>query len=235
MLSVPKEKLRGYCVVRDAAFCAALRAFGFEFSEGTPKVSNVRSASKKYADGEPGEILYYIDPAHPEGINLAALRTLWYEQEQDLSEAAQLPALIQWADTTQKRLDVSELVKTLVTNCALISMQRFYVGRIDIDSEAPSNHETMAAQRLHEMPPLILKAETLEQRRILAGELRALWLPMLFAWIKCFIAHYREIRPAWKFAAKAVKFDRDIKGKYAPLVIPKNDNYNQMLKRWKPK
>lgn len=206
-------------------FLAACATCGIELEKGTPGVSNTYSKGVTYDPDEPGQIHYYLDYKN---VNPLAVAAVWRNPSETLTEVAALKQRLikcKDADTWQK---IADDIHCLHLNSAIAHISLFCQNKFAIDTEKASDHEHACAKVLSDCADYMRTSKTRNGAQV-AAQLEAAWTPAMFAWIKAFIANYREIKDLWRSAKPSIKIDR---GDFFPLIIPKGKNFTKLLKRW---
>lgn len=208
-------------------FAAACFTCGVELEKGTPGFDNVYSKAVKYDPDEPGSVSIYL--SDKQGINPLALAKVWVNWTPDLEEAKTIPARLLSVRTQDEANQLADAIEQLTILSAVAHVRLFSLSRFGIDSPHVSEVETQAAITLDAFPALLRSnpRSTVQSR---AARLVNSWQPAMFAWVKAWIANYREIRDLWQHARPAIKFEREGR---LPLVIPKGAQFEKLMKRWK--
>jgi hypothetical protein len=209
-------------------FLAACLTVGIELQEGTPKISNTYSKSRKYDPDEPGDIHYYL--SDEQGINPHAVAKVWLNPDPDLQEASTLSVQLIKCSNVDDWMQLSDDIGALMVNCAVGHMKHFTEAKFSIDRLLVSDQERIAAERLDSIPQMMRDSARARNGGKIAAILNDTWRPAMFAWVKAFAANYAENRDIWKLARPSIKFERD-NGAF-PLIIPKGKDFSKLVRRW---
>ena len=209
-------------------FLAACTTVGINLESGTPGVSNIYSKSRKYDRGEPGEISYFL--SDKQGINPMAIAKVWHDPHPDLKEAVTLPQRLLGARTSDDLQLISKDLEALIVLCAAAHMSLFCSGRFALPSLDLTAEESYAVKVIDEMPAKIAKLQPGSAAKgKLAAQLCEMWRPCMIAWVKAWVANYRETRDVWLNARPAIRIER---GDGIPLILPRGKGFAELLRRW---
>ena len=211
-------------------FMACCATLGIDLEKGTPGISNTYSKDRKYERDskgqlEPGQISYHLSMGQ---MNPLAAAKVWLSPDSDLREWEAIPARLIKCRTADEWESIADDIEALHVWAAVYHMRQFADGKFTVDSMIVSDQERHAAEKLSGISAE-MKAMKNRNGGLIAAQISKACGPAMFAWVKAWIANYRELRDSWLSARPSIKIERD---DWFPLVIPQGKDFAKLMKKW---